>query len=88
MPLKDAAESLKISLKIINEISEFKRDRIEKIFLKEIEKTENKDKGRLLWPLRVALTGLKASPGPFEILEILGKKISMERIEIAIKKLT
>jgi len=33
------------------------------------------------------LTGLEASPGPFEILEILGKNESIKRIEAAIKTL-
>lgn len=45
------------------------------------------DKGKILWPLRVAFTGKKASPGPFEIIEILGKKESLARIEHAKKKL-
>ena len=44
------------------------------------------DRGKLLWPLRVALTGEKNSPGPFEVAEILGKKKSLERIKKAIKK--
>ncbi|OGE79249.1 MAG: glutamate--tRNA ligase [Candidatus Doudnabacteria bacterium RIFCSPHIGHO2_01_FULL_46_14] len=50
------------------------------------------DKGGLLWPLRAALSGLKASPGPFEILSLFlvlpkGKEIISERIEKAIAKL-
>lgn len=44
--------------------------------------------GEGLWPLRVALTGLKASPSPFEILETLavlpnGKEIILKRINKA-----
>ncbi|MEA3449987.1 MAG: glutamate--tRNA ligase [Patescibacteria group bacterium] len=42
--------------------------------------------GEYLWPMRVALTGRKASPGPFEVAEVLGKKESLSRIEKAIKK--
>lgn len=45
------------------------------------------DFGRILWPLRVALTGKKASPGPFEIMEILGVKESKKRLEAAQRKL-
>ena len=45
------------------------------------------DRGRTLWPLRVALTGKKASPGPFEIIAILGKEATLERIRLAQKKL-
>jgi len=43
------------------------------------------NKGRLLWPLRVAFSGKQASPGPFEIAEILGKKESFKRIKTAIE---
>ena len=45
------------------------------------------DKGKILWPLRVALTGKRASPGPFEILEILGKNGGRQRIEAALRKI-
>lgn len=89
MLFKDIVISLDVSFKALNEINEleFTRDNLEKVLLKEAERAKNKDKGRLLWPLRVALTGLEASPGPFEILEVLGKKESIERIKSAIKKL-
>ena len=43
------------------------------------------DRGHLLWPLRVALTGKKSSAGPFDIAEILGKKKVLARLEIAKK---
>ncbi|OHA08796.1 MAG: hypothetical protein A3B37_00380 [Candidatus Sungbacteria bacterium RIFCSPLOWO2_01_FULL_59_16] len=44
------------------------------------------DKGVLLWPLRVALSGRKASPGPFEIMDAMGKGRSIQRIDTAIAK--
>jgi len=44
--------------------------------------------GAVLWPLRVAFSGQKASPGPYEILEVLGKKESLRRLDAAIKKIT
>jgi glutamyl-tRNA synthetase len=89
MLFKDVFASLKVSLNTIFQISDvdFNQKNLEKILFKEAERAKNKDKGRLLWPLRVALTGLEASPGPFEILEILGKNESIKRIEAAIKKL-
>jgi nondiscriminating glutamyl-tRNA synthetase len=48
--------------------------------------------GEVLWPLRVALTGLEASPGPFEIMATLmllpkGKDVILKRIEKAVAKL-
>ncbi|MEX0877488.1 MAG: glutamate--tRNA ligase [Candidatus Spechtbacterales bacterium] len=45
------------------------------------------DRGQVLWPLRAALSGKKASPGPFEILEVLGKEEALKRINTAINKL-
>jgi len=39
-----------------------------------------KQNGEILWPLRVALTGLKASPSPFDVAPILGKQKTIQRI--------
>jgi len=39
------------------------------------------DKGYLLWPFRVALTGRETSAPPFEIAEILGKEKTIKRIK-------
>ncbi len=43
-------------------------------------------RGEFFWPLRVALSGKKISPGPFEIMEALGKAESLNRINIALDK--
>ena len=43
--------------------------------------------GKLFQPLRVALTGLAASPGIFEVLIMLGKERSLARIEAALSRL-
>ena len=47
-----------------------------------------KKRGVTLWPLRVALSGAKASPDPIEIMEVLGKEESLSRIARAIKNLS
>lgn len=47
---------------------------------------ESGDRGKILWPLRVAVSGKKASAGPFEIAEVLGKEKTLQRIEEAITK--
>jgi glutamyl-tRNA synthetase len=53
---------------------------------------KNYDNGSVLWPLRVALTGKEKSPGPFEVCAVLalglGKQEILDRIKIAIQKLT
>lgn len=43
--------------------------------------------GAILWPLRVALTGLPASPSTFAVLEVLGKEVSLKRIDTALARL-
>jgi len=48
---------------------------------------EKEGKGEILWPLRAALSGQKGSPGPLEIMEVIGKEETLKRIDIAIKKL-
>jgi glutamyl-tRNA synthetase len=40
--------------------------------------------GETLWPLRVALSGREASPGPFDIAAALGKHESISRVQTAI----
>ncbi len=45
-------------------------------------------RGVVFWPLRVALSGLKASPDPLDIMTVLGKEASLKRISQAIKKLS
>ncbi len=60
--------------------------KLEEIIVSYIKEKEGKN-GDYLWPLRVALTGREASPSPFEVAEVLGKKESLARIEQAIIKL-
>ncbi|MBU6430893.1 MAG: glutamate--tRNA ligase [Patescibacteria group bacterium] len=48
---------------------------------------EQKGKGSVLWPLRFALSGRDKSPDPFTLMNILGKKETVERIKIALQKI-
>ena len=88
-------ESLKYCKEIISNVNppaggQITKNEIEKTFLDAIG---DGDKGTTLWPLRVALSGLTASPGPFEILEVFsklpnGKEIILRRVDAALAKLT
>lgn len=69
---------------LLGEIGEWSREKLEQAIMPEAEKLQNR--GYMLWPLRVALCGKKASPGPFEIAEILGKEKTLQRIEQAKNK--
>jgi len=50
-------------------------------------KKNNYRVGDMLWPMRVALSGLQNSPSPFEIAWVLGREETLERIDKAQKKL-
>jgi glutamyl-tRNA synthetase len=43
--------------------------------------------GPVLWPLRVALSGKEKSPDPFTLLSVLGKEVSLQRLQSAINSL-
>lgn len=62
---------------------EFKKEKIDMA----LAPFYGRDKGEILWPFRVALTGRRASPGPFEIAEILGKEEVLVRVRYAEKLL-
>ena len=71
------------------EIGDWIKENLENILLPEAEKFSKEikkrvgDRGYLLWPLRVVLTGKEASAGPFEIATILGKEKVLKRIREA-----
>jgi glutamyl-tRNA synthetase len=80
--IKNSLELLeKISDKIKTE--DWTKENLEKEIMPEAEKTGNR--GLILWPMRAALTGKKASAGPFEVAEILGKEKCLKRIKEAKK---
>ena len=62
------------------------KENLENILMPEAEKVG--DRGRLLWPLRVALTNKKASAGPFEIAGFLGQEKTLKRLKQAKELLT
>ncbi|OGE73868.1 MAG: glutamate--tRNA ligase [Candidatus Doudnabacteria bacterium RIFCSPLOWO2_02_FULL_42_9] len=60
--------------------------------IKKFIEENNLKTGEVLWPLRVALTGMEASPGPFEIMDTFmvlpnGKELILNRINKAISSL-
>lgn len=80
----DNDEVISILDKLKNILSEIKtenfvKENLEKIFIAEAEKIG--DRGKLLWPLRVSLSGKKASASLFEIASIIGKQKTLDRIK-------
>ncbi|MFA6190082.1 MAG: glutamate--tRNA ligase [Candidatus Staskawiczbacteria bacterium] len=89
----EVKEALMMAEKILSEIKKWDIKQMETEMFSASEKFNlekgypEKNKGYLLWPLRVALSGKNMSPSPFEIANILGKEKTLKRIENAIKLL-
>ncbi len=76
--------SLDKSIEILSGFSEdsVMKNETERIFF-EAASEFSADRGALLWPLRAALSGKKASPGPFDIIAVLGRDESLARLNAA-----
>lgn len=87
LTLKEAQANLieiKEKLLLISD-NDWHKDFIEKNIIEWL-KANDKKVGDYLWPLRVSLSGQKNSAGPFEILSVLKKTESLQRIDSAIDK--
>lgn len=83
-----ACACLEDLVKVLDSIGEgdWETKKLEELIMKYL-KDNNKGVGDYLWPMRVALTGEKASPSPFEMADALGKTETLSRIKDAIGKL-
>lgn len=81
-----AVENLDLVFKELSQekVGEFNTQSTEGIIM---PLAEERGRGGVLWPLRVALSGKSTSPGPFEMMEVLGREESLRRITLAIQKL-
>lgn len=77
-------EPLRLLLDQLEALDEFKEADLENAFRAVMEKTGLK-LGKIAQPVRLALTGKTASPGIFEIIQIIGKDRVLSRIKDAIK---
>ena len=79
----EALEPLTLLVQRMEALSEFTVAGLETVFLSVMEETGLK-LGKIAQPVRVALTGKTASPGIFEIMEILGKNRVIVRLNRSI----
>lgn len=84
-------EAMAKNLKYVREqIENAKEDNFpsEELKNKILQFAEKEGRGDVLWPLRVSLSGMESSPGPTELLYVLGHDESLARIDIALRKLS
>ena len=92
---KKNKSSVETSISVLSDLSEILKSNVkswdnDSLFsvLSEYAKEKNIKTGHVMWPLRIALSGLAVTPGgATEIMEILGEEESMLRIETARKRL-
>ena len=85
---REVKASLDHSAKTLSVAKKFDKKSLEELLVAEAQKFNSKNRGYLLWPLRVALSGKEASASPFEIAEILGREKTLQRISDAMSKLS
>lgn len=85
---ENSLEVLQDMLPRLEAMTDFSIDEIEEVCKAYIAEKELKN-GRVLWPLRTAVSGKQMTPGgAYEIMEILGKEESLARIRKGIKMLS
>ena len=82
-----AAELLKAVGARLAEVSSWKPEAMEQA-LRSLAEARGIGAGKLFQPLRVALTGLSVSPGIFDVLALLGRERSLQRISQALLRLS
>jgi glutamyl-tRNA synthetase len=82
-------EQIKNSLiQVKNAIENIPEDKFNYEYIKQVLDSLSEDRGYTYWPLRVALTGLEASPPPIDIMLVIGKEKTLKLIEKALEKLS
>jgi glutamyl-tRNA synthetase len=78
-----ALEPMDLLIEKLDALPEFTHEALEQAFLAVMEALELK-LGKIAQPVRLALTGSTVSPGIFEIIEVLGKAKTLERLRAAV----
>lgn len=85
--LEIALKSLNLAKDLLQNIASWSQEAIHDDLMN-LAKDQGMKNGQLLFPLRLALTGKKFTPGgAIEIAHILGREKAVERIEVGIQKL-
>jgi len=80
----EAVERLGLITKIINGIDDFIHTNIDTAYHNTAE-SQNIQLSALIHPTRLAISGVSAGPGLFEMMEVIGKEVVLRRIDKAVK---
>lgn len=82
---EDLSKVLPLALEKLTTLNEWDQQFIKDTLFSITQETEW-GTGDIFWPVRVALSGKQQSPGPDEIATVIGKELTLKRIQDAIEK--
>ncbi len=86
--LESSKQTLMAAISKLSELKEWNHDSIHDCLVELAERMKVKN-GTVMWPVRIAVSGMLVTPGgAIEILEILGKSESLRRINLGLEKLS
>ena len=82
-----ARENLRLVLPVLENVSEWTEEGLHDAVMAAIQQAGKKN-GAVLWPLRIAISGLESTPGgAFEIAYLLGREETLRRLRAAMERL-
>ncbi len=85
---ENSLEALKVTLPVLEALTDWSYDAIHDALVALAEKLELKN-GRIMWPVRTALSGKPVTPGgAVELCQLLGKEEALTRIQKGIAQLS
>jgi glutamyl/glutaminyl-tRNA synthetase len=82
-----SAETLRAVRETLANVTEWSPAALEES-LRQLAEARGTSAGKLFQPMRVALTGLTASPGMFEMLMMMGRQLTLRRLDDGVSWLT
>jgi glutamyl-tRNA synthetase len=79
-----AADTLRVTRERLATLESWTPDAMERT-LRTLAEERGVGAGKIFQPLRVALTGMSASPGIFEVLGAMGRELALRRVDNALR---
>ena len=80
-------KALKLALPVLEALEDFSEENVKAMLMELAQKNEMKT-GQIMWPVRIAISGLQSTPGgATEIAYLLGKDETLRRMKLGVEKL-
>ena len=80
-------KALRLALPALEALEDFSEENVKAVLMELAQKNEMKT-GQIMWPVRIAISGLQSTPGgATEIAYLLGKDETLRRMKLGVEKL-